>query len=61
MLRTTWFALAFVAIGLEARFTDLIKMEGGRPAIAFIGAQLFNIILTLLIAYLLFGGVLFAL
>lgn len=60
-LRTTWFALAFVAIGLEARFTDLIKMEGGRPAIAFIGAQLFNIILTLLIAYLLFGGVLFAL
>lgn len=61
VLRTTWFALAFVAIGLEARFTDLIKMEGGRPAIAFIGAQLFNIILTLLIAYLLFGGVLFAL
>jgi len=58
-LRTVWFALAFVAIGLEARFTDLVKIEGGRPAIAFIGAQFFNIIWTLLLAYLLFGGYLF--
>jgi len=55
-LRTIWFALAFVAIGLEARFTDLVKIEGGRPALAFIGAQIFNIIWTLLLAYLLFGG-----
>lgn len=59
-LRTVWFALAFVAIGMEARFTDLIKTEGGRPAIAFIAAQLFNIIWTLLWAWLLFSGVLFA-
>jgi uncharacterized integral membrane protein (TIGR00698 family) len=58
-LRTIWFALAFVAIGLEAKFTDLIKIEGGRPAIAFVGAQLFNIIWTLLLAYLLFGGYIF--
>lgn len=58
-LRTVWFALAFVAIGLEARFSDLIKSQGGRPAVAFIGAQLFNIAWTLLWAYLLFGGVLF--
>jgi uncharacterized integral membrane protein (TIGR00698 family) len=55
-LRTLWFALAFVAIGLEARFSDLIKIQGGRPAIAFIGAQIFNILWTLLWAYLLFGG-----
>jgi uncharacterized integral membrane protein (TIGR00698 family) len=55
-LRTLWFALAFVSIGLEARFADLIKTEGGRPALAFVGAQLFNIIWTLLWAYLLFGG-----
>lgn len=59
-LRTVWFALAFVAIGLEARFTDLVKIEGGRPAVAFIGAQLFNIIWTLLWAWLLFGGILLA-
>src|SRR4051812_19489655 len=58
-LRTVWFALAFVAIGLEARFSDLIKTQGGRPAVAFIGAQLFNIAWTLLWAYLLFGGVIF--
>lgn len=57
-LRTIWFALAFVAIGLEARFSELVSIQQGRPALAFIGAQLFNILLTLLLAYLLFGGVL---
>ena len=57
-LRTVWFALAFVSIGMEARFSDLLKTEQGRPALAFIGAQLFNIIWTLLWAYLLFGGIL---
>lgn len=59
-LRTLWFALAFVAIGLEARFSDLLKTQGGRPALVFIGAQLFNIVWTLLWSYLLFGGVLLA-
>jgi len=58
-LRTWWFALAFVSIGLETRFTDLVKMEGGRPALAFIVAQAFNVVWTLGLAYLLFGGVLF--
>jgi uncharacterized integral membrane protein (TIGR00698 family) len=57
-LRTIWFALAFVAIGLEARFSDLVKIQGGRPALAFIAAQMFNIFWTLLWAYLLFGGIL---
>lgn len=58
-LRTVWFALAFVSIGLEARFADLVKTEGGRPALAFIAAQVFNILWTLLWAWLLFGGILF--
>jgi uncharacterized integral membrane protein (TIGR00698 family) len=58
-LRTAWFALAFVSIGLEARFAELFRMQGGRPALAFIIAQVFYIIWTLLWAYLLFGGVLF--
>ena len=58
-LRTIWFALAFVSIGLEARFLDLFKIQEGRPALAFIGAQVFNIIWTLIWAYLLFGGILF--
>ena len=58
-LRTMWFALAFVCIGLETQFSDLIKMDEGRPALAFLGAQAFNVVWTLLIAYLLFGGILF--
>jgi uncharacterized integral membrane protein (TIGR00698 family) len=57
-MRTLWFALAFVSIGLEARFADLAGMQQGRPALAFVGAQLFNIVWTLLWAYLLFGGIL---
>lgn len=57
-LRNTWFALAFVCIGLETRFTSLLKMEGGRPVLVFLGAQAFNVVWTLLIAYLLFGGLL---
>ncbi|MBI4683678.1 MAG: putative sulfate exporter family transporter [Nitrospirae bacterium] len=59
-LRTWWFALAFVSIGLETRFLDMMKMEGGRPAAAFLLAQSFNIIWTLILAYLLFGGIIFA-
>lgn len=58
-LRTVWFALAFTCIGLETRFTDMVAMEGGRPAVAFLGAQAFNVLWTLLLAYLLFGGVIF--
>jgi uncharacterized integral membrane protein (TIGR00698 family) len=59
-LRTLWFALAFVSIGLEAKFSDLVKTQAGRPALAFTVAQLFNIFWTLLWAYLLFGGLLFS-
>jgi uncharacterized membrane protein YadS len=58
-VRTAWFALAFVSIGLETSLGDLVKTGGGRPAAAFLGGQAFNIVVTLLLAYLLFGGVLF--
>ena len=59
-LRTWWFALAFVCIGLETRFRDLVALDQGRPAIAFLLAQAVNILWTLLIAWLLFGGIVFA-
>lgn len=59
-LQTCFFALAFTCIGLETRFTDIFKMENGRPAMAFIIAQVFNVLVTLAIAYLVFGGVLFS-
>ncbi|NWF92894.1 MAG: putative sulfate exporter family transporter [Syntrophaceae bacterium] len=60
-LRTVWFALAFVSIGLETRFTELFGMGKGRPAVTFVGAQVFNILWTLVLAYLLFGGFIFPL
>jgi uncharacterized integral membrane protein (TIGR00698 family) len=59
-IRTWWFALAFVCIGLETRFLELATYEQGRPALAFLGAQGINVVWTLLLAWLLFGGVLFA-
>ncbi len=58
-LRTWWFALAFVCIGLETRFVELFGMDNGRPAAAFVGAQAVNVVWTLLIAFLVFGGILF--
>jgi len=58
-LRTWWFALAFVCIGLETRFTDILRLEEGRPAYAFLLAQAINVLWTLIVAWLLFGGVLF--
>ena len=57
-LRELWFTAAFVCIGLETRLGDLFKLGGGRPALAFLGGQAFNIVWTLLLAWLLFGGVL---
>jgi len=57
-LREIWFTAAFVCIGLETRLGDLFKLGGGKPALAFVGGQAFNIVWTLLLAYLLFGGIL---
>jgi uncharacterized integral membrane protein (TIGR00698 family) len=59
-VRTWWFALAFVCIGLETRFVELATTEQGRPALAFIGAQTINVLWTLLLAFLLFGGLIVA-
>ncbi|WP_231460251.1 YeiH family protein [Pedobacter sp. Leaf132] len=58
-IRTIWFALAFIAIGMEAKFSSLVKLQGGKPALTFVTAQIFNIIWTLLWSYILFGGYLF--
>lgn len=54
-VRNFWFALAFVSIGLETHFGSLVRMEGGRPALAFTGAQAFNVLWTLILAWLLWG------
>jgi uncharacterized integral membrane protein (TIGR00698 family) len=59
-LRTFWFALAFVSIGLETRLTELVGQGQGRPAAAFVIAQTFNVVWTLILAWLLFGGIVFS-
>jgi uncharacterized integral membrane protein (TIGR00698 family) len=59
-IRTTLFAMAFVSIGLETSLGSLVKTDGGRPALAFLGAQAFNVIVTLVAAYVFFGGFPFA-
>jgi uncharacterized integral membrane protein (TIGR00698 family) len=54
-LRGWFFCLAFVSIGLESNFKDLAsRMEGGKPMVLYIVGQSFNLILTLLVAYIAF-------
>lgn len=50
-----WFALAFTSIGLETNFKDLFVHNNKKPLYVFLIAQGFNIIVTLVIALLLFG------
>ena len=54
------FCLAFVSIGLSSSFRELGRQtSGGRPIQLYITGQVFNLVLTLLAAYLAFGGILF--
>lgn len=50
-----WFALGFTSIGMETNFKTLINRENRRATAAFIGAQTFNVIFTLIVAWLVFG------
>lgn len=54
-IQSLWFVLAFTSIGLETRFSDLFNAGNQKPLYAFLIAQTFNIIITLIIASLLFG------
>jgi uncharacterized integral membrane protein (TIGR00698 family) len=54
-IQTLWFVLAFTSIGLETKFSELFNGSNKKPLYAFLIAQAFNIIVTLIIAYLLFG------
>jgi uncharacterized integral membrane protein (TIGR00698 family) len=53
-LQGVWFALAFTSIGLETDFRELFNGQGKKPLYAFLIAQLFNIGVTLLVAWMLF-------
>ena len=49
------FSLAFVCIGLETDFRYIFKKENSKYIWSFLTAQTFNVILTLLVAWLLFS------
>ncbi len=57
--REWFFALAFLCIGLDTRFKDLIAVGRGKPAAAFVLAQAFNVGWALLIVWLLWSGTFF--
>ena len=54
-IQTLWFVLAFTSIGLETKFSDIFNADSKKPLYAFLIAQLFNIVVTLIIAYILFN------
>jgi len=58
-IRSWYFAMAFVCIGLDTKFSDLVKTGRGKPFIVFTAATLFDIVVSLISAYIFFGGVIF--
>jgi len=57
-IRGWFFAMAFVSIGLDTKFSELVKIGAGKPALVFVTAQIFNILLTFAFAWIFFGNIL---
>jgi len=58
ILRSWFFCLAFVSIGLETNFRELAAfMKGGKPLILYVVGQTFNLCVTLFMAWLMFEKV----
>lgn len=54
-LRGWFFCLAFVSIGLATNFRELAHhFKGGKPLVLYVCGQSFNLLLTLLMAYIMF-------
>jgi uncharacterized membrane protein YadS len=58
-IRAWLFSMAFVSIGLGTKFKELIKIGAGKPFLVFLAASIFDIAISLVSAYLFFGGVFF--
>jgi uncharacterized membrane protein YadS len=55
LFRGWFFCLSFVSIGLATNFRELAEhFRGGKPLILYVFGQSFNLILTLLVAYVMF-------
>ena len=50
-----FFSLAFVCIGLDTNLKEIVSRENRNTLFAFLIAQSFNIVVTGVLAYLLFG------
>ena len=55
MFSTLFFSLAFVCVGLDTRLKEIVSKENRNALWAFLTAQCFNIVVTFVIAVLLFG------
>jgi len=58
-LRGWFFCLSFVSIGLETKFSELMKVGGTKAAGVYIAAQIVNIVLVYFLAWIFFGGIFF--
>ena len=52
---TFFFSLAFVCIGMDTRLKDIISKENRNILYSFLGAQCFNVVVTFVVAWLMFG------
>lgn len=51
------FVMAFICIGLDTNFKEIKEQfQGGKPMVLYIVGQLFNIILTFIVVYILLSG-----
>ena len=58
--RAWFFCLAFLCIGMDSNFRVLRQqMGGGRPLLLYCLGQSLNLVLTLLVAWLVFSGIIF--
>ena len=52
---TFFFSLSFVCIGMDTRLKDIVSRENRNILFSFLATQAFNIIISLLVAWLMFG------
>lgn len=58
-IRGWFFSLSFVCIGLETKFSELLKVGGTKAAGVYLFAQLLNIVAVYFLAWIFFGGIFF--
>ncbi len=57
--RSLFFALAFISIGLDTRFRELLAVGRGRPLVAYLVGQGMNVVWALAVVWVLWSGTFF--